>query len=56
VNGSSAGPDPNWDVAANINARMADGVVAITQYNPAATWGTTIATVRSQLNAPKTCP
>jgi hypothetical protein len=56
VNGSSAGPDPNWDVAANINARMADGVVAITQYNPSATWATTIATVRSQLNPPKTCP
>jgi len=56
VNGSSAGPDPNWDVAANINARMADGVVAITQYNPASSWGTTIANVRSQLNSPKTCP
>jgi hypothetical protein len=56
VNGSSAGPDANWDVAANINARMADGVVGITQYNPAATWGTTIANVRSQLNSPKTCP
>jgi hypothetical protein len=56
VNGSSAGPDPNWDVAANINARMADGVVAITQYNPSSTWGTTIANVRSQLNTPTSCP
>jgi hypothetical protein len=56
VNGSSAGPDANWDVPANINARMADGVVGITQYNPSSTWGTTIANVRSQLNAPKSCP
>jgi len=56
VNGSSAGPDPNWDAAANIDARIADGVVAITQYNPSSTWGTTIANVRSQLGAPKTCP
>jgi hypothetical protein len=56
VNGSSAGPDPNWDAAANINARMADGVVSISQYNPASTWGSTISSVRPQLNAPKFCP
>jgi hypothetical protein len=56
VNGGSAGPDPNWDNATNINARMANGVVSISQYNPASTWGTTIASVRSQLNAPKVCP
>jgi hypothetical protein len=56
VNGSSAGPDPNWDMAANINARIANGVVAVTQYNPSSTWGTTIANVRSQLGAPASCP
>jgi hypothetical protein len=56
VNGSSSGPDPVWDTPANINARMADGVVSITQYNPSSTWGTTIAGIRSQLNAPRTCP
>jgi hypothetical protein len=55
VNGSSAGHDPNWDVVANINARMADSVVAVTQYNPMASWGTTIANVRAQLDAPKSC-
>jgi hypothetical protein len=50
--GGSAGPDPTWDVAANINARIADGVISITQYNPtASTWGATIAGVRSSLNA-----
>jgi hypothetical protein len=55
-NGSSAGPDPAWDSATNINARMLDGVVSISQYNPTATWGTTIAGIRSQLHAPPTCP
>jgi hypothetical protein len=43
-------------VAANINARMTDGVVSITQYNPTSSWGTTIAGIRSQLNTPKFCP
>jgi hypothetical protein len=56
VNGSSAGPDPAWDSAANINARIADGVVSISQYNPASTWGTTISAVRSQLVTPRYCP
>jgi len=55
-NGSSAGPDPAWDSATNINARMLDGVISISQYNPAASWGTTIAGIRSQLHAPSFCP
>jgi hypothetical protein len=54
--GGSAGPDPAWDVAANINARMAEGVVSITQYNPtAATWGATIAATRPNLGTPIAC-
>jgi len=56
VNGSSAGPDPAWDAPANINARIADGVVSISQYNPASSWGTTISGIRAQLNAPRSCP
>jgi len=56
ANGSSAGPDSAWDLAANINARMADGVVSISQYNPPSNWGTTIANLRSQLRTPSTCP
>jgi len=56
ANGISAGPDPNWDVAANINARIADGVVSIAQYNPSASWSTTIASDRSQLTVPAFCP
>lgn len=56
VNGASAGPDPAWDNAANINARQADGVVAVTQYNPASSWGGTLSAVRPQLKTPSTCP
>ena len=49
--GGSAGPDPAWDVAANINARIANGVISITQYNPnATTWAATIAATRPSLN------
>jgi hypothetical protein len=55
-NGSSAGPDPAWDSAANINARMLNGVVSISQYNPAGSWGTTIAGIRGQLQTPPICP
>jgi hypothetical protein len=56
ANGRSAGPDPAWDVPANINARIADGVVSIAQYNPSTTWSTTITSVRSQLTTPPFCP
>jgi hypothetical protein len=56
ANGGSAGHDTAWDVAANINARIADGVVSIAQYNPNSSWGSTISSVRSQLNTPSVCP
>ena len=64
--GSAAGMDANWNVASNINSRIADGVISISQYNPcpsgqsscsnANTWGPTITSLRSQLSAPKYCP
>jgi hypothetical protein len=54
--GSPAGEDAAWNVAANINARIADGVISITQYNPTTSWGTTISGIRSQLNTPRYCP
>jgi hypothetical protein len=56
ANGMSAGPDAAWDTPANINARIADGVVSVSQYNPASTWGTTISANRSQINTPRFCP
>jgi hypothetical protein len=54
--GAPAGEDANWNVAANINARIADGVVSISQYSPTSSWGTTISGIRSQLNTPSICP
>ncbi len=56
VNGSAAGPDPAWDNPTNVNARIANGVLSISQYNAASNWGATIASVRSQLNMPRYCP
>jgi hypothetical protein len=52
VAGASTGPDPNWDDPTNINARIADGVISIMQYNPdPSSWGSTISSTRPQLNA-----
>jgi hypothetical protein len=56
ANGVSAGEDPNWNQASNINARIADGVISISQYNPGGSWGNTISGLRSQLNATPSCP
>jgi hypothetical protein len=56
ANGSSAGPDPAWDTPSNINARIAEGVVSISQYNPSSNWGSTIASIRSQLSPLPNCP
>jgi hypothetical protein len=55
ANGVSAGEDPNWNVAANINARIADGVISISQYNPGSSWANTISGLRGQLTMPPTC-
>lgn len=56
ANGVSAGEDPNWNNAQNINARIADGVISISQYNPGGNWANTISGLRSQLNTPSACP
>ena len=55
ANGTSAGHDAAWDSVANINARIADGVTAIAQYNPSGSWGSTIAGIRGQLSTPRYC-
>jgi hypothetical protein len=56
ANGAPAGEDTLWNDPANINARMADGVISISQYNPTSSWGNTIGRIRSQLNTPKFNP
>jgi hypothetical protein len=54
--GVSAGHDANWDVASNLNARIDDGVISISQYNPKGDWASTIKSIRGQLKQPKFCP
>jgi hypothetical protein len=56
VNGASAGHDPAWDDVNNISARIADGVVSISQYNPKQDWATTISALRAKLPMPRVCP
>jgi hypothetical protein len=56
ANGVSAGHDHDWDNPTYINARMKDGVIGISQYNPSSSWGSTIQSVRSQLGTPAICP
>ncbi|MFW5813452.1 MAG: InlB B-repeat-containing protein [Fibrobacterota bacterium] len=55
VGGGSIGHDATWDDPNNINARIADGVIAITQASPRSDWGSIIASIRPQLNTPLTC-
>ena len=51
ANGAPAGEDALWNDPVNINARIADGVVSISQYNPASGWAGRVATARAQLTA-----
>ena len=53
--GTASGEDAIWNDPVNINARMLDGVISISQYGPSATWGDTIASIRDQLNTPPSC-
>ena len=53
--GNSIGHDASWDAVSNLNARIADGVIAITQANPINNWGSTIAKIRPQLSAITGC-
>lgn len=50
ANGAAAGEDALWNDPVNINARIADGVVSISQYTPKADWSTRVSAARSQLN------
>ncbi|NLE02303.1 MAG: hypothetical protein GX640_20765, partial [Fibrobacter sp.] len=56
VNGSGTGHDANWDNVSNLNARITDGVIGVSQYNPKNDWSSTIKSIRSQLRTPGTCP
>lgn len=56
VAGASIGHDDTWDVPANLNARIGDGVIAITQANPKADWNAVITATRGKLQAVEGCP
>ncbi len=54
--GSSQPHDANWDSATNLNARIADGVTAISHVVVPSNWSSTITSLRSQLGTPAKCP
>ena len=56
VNGSGTGHDNNWDNVNNLKARIADGVIGVSQYNAKNDWYTTIRSIRNQLPTPPKCP
>lgn len=49
VAGSSTFHDATWDDVNNLKARIADGVVAISQTSPKADWNSTITSLQGQL-------
>lgn len=55
VAGSPTFHDDSWDAVANLNARIADGVIAVAQANPKADWNSTLTSVRGQLQAITGC-
>jgi hypothetical protein len=54
--GSSQPHDANWDNATNLNARIAEGVTAISHVVVPSNWSSTITSLRSQLGTPAKCP
>jgi hypothetical protein len=50
--GGGTGHDANWDNITNLNARIADGVIAIIQFSPKGDWGNTIKSISGQLSKP----
>jgi len=52
VGGADASDWTEWMSASNVNARIADGVIALTVQNPGSNYNSSISAFRSQLNAP----
>src|SRR5574344_211520 len=53
--GKGTGQDTTWDNVANLNARIADGVIGVTQMDAASTYSAAISIVRPQLSAIPGC-
>jgi len=55
VAGASTGYDPAWDSAANLNNRIADGVIGICQNSVPGTWNTSLIALKPLLNPLPSC-
>ena len=53
--GKGTGQDTTWDNVANLNARIADGVIGVTQMDAASTYSAAISVVRPQLSSIPGC-
>jgi hypothetical protein len=54
--GSNTGHDVRWDSVENLTARINDGVLSVSQYNPVSDWATTIQGLRDRIPTPPKCP
>lgn len=54
--GGSTGYDTRWNSVANLTARIKDGVIGVSHYNPASSYPSDITSLRSQIPAPPKCP
>ena len=52
VGGDATGHDDAWDVPSNLDARMADGVIALTQASPSPSWLRGLGALRSRIRHP----
>ncbi len=55
VGGNPTSPNAGWSDVNNLKARIGDGVVALMEAVPGASWGSTIANLKSQLPNTKIC-
>jgi len=55
VGGNPTAPNAGWSDVNNLKGRIADGVIAIMEAVPGVSWGTTIASLKTQLPETKIC-
>lgn len=55
VGGNPTSPNAGWSDVNNLKARIGDGVVALMEAVPGASWGNTVANLKSQLPNTKIC-
>ncbi len=55
VGGGSTGYDTRWQNVTNLSARINDGVIAVSHYNPTSNYAADIVAIRSQIPSPPKC-